>query len=701
MEFLTPLMLVGAAGVAVPIAIHLIGRRRAKVVRFAALDFLMGSRRKVARRLQLRELILLITRALVCLAIPLALAKPYTSCATHGPQVERGPQAAVLVIDNSFASRYDFGDETLIDRARSQAYAVLDQLGPEADVAILLSAERADGPSELSRDHIRLRDTIRDIEATARPADTTTALRRAAQLLAASNHERRTIYLFSPLAATGLRPDDPPWPPGAGPGLTIVPLADGASLDNLAVTNVEVAPDPSSGSRGIRVTVEIANFGSLPVDELGVSLRIGDDEVARGLISLLAGERQKKRFLAVLPGTGRAADIVVGIDHDRLSVDDERFVRAELRDEVRVLLVNGDPHTNRHESEVFYLEAALRPGDRGDSGVAVTTTTVDALAQFPLGGFDVVILANVRALDGARVTELSEWVRAGGGLMLTMGDHVDPDTYNRVMSPLLPQSLNTALDTAYGSRGAERSGRAQRLVKFEVDHPIFAVFSKDAPGLREASFGKIMLLGPTSKVDDRRVLARYTNGAAALVEARSGKGRLLLYASSADRDWNDLAIFPGYLPMMQQAVRHLARKQTQLGRDSVLVGRGAVIPVSPDDTRLEIRGPRSTNAVIEGDRLEGRKQVRFSETRSPGFYRVHATDRADRRRLRDEASFAVNLDPRGSDLRPAPPSILPAPGTGTGNSGPSQHRRKVELWHALAAGLLLLLVVESVLVARS
>src|SRR5438045_2307304 len=99
-------MLVGLAGILVPVAIHLIGRRRARVVRFAALDFLMSSKRKVARRLQLRERLLFVVRALVCLAIPLALAKPVTSCASHGPTVEGGPQAVVLVVDDSFSSGY-------------------------------------------------------------------------------------------------------------------------------------------------------------------------------------------------------------------------------------------------------------------------------------------------------------------------------------------------------------------------------------------------------------------------------------------------------------------------------------------------------------------------------------------------------------------------------------------------------------------
>src|ERR1041385_192218 len=106
MGFLAPLMLVGITALAVPIAIHLIGRQRARVVKFAALDFLLATKRRRARRFRLRERLRLAVRAIACAAVAIALAKPYTSCVRKGPQVTRGPQAAVLVIDDSFAAGY-------------------------------------------------------------------------------------------------------------------------------------------------------------------------------------------------------------------------------------------------------------------------------------------------------------------------------------------------------------------------------------------------------------------------------------------------------------------------------------------------------------------------------------------------------------------------------------------------------------------
>ena len=121
MTFLAPLMLVGLIGVAIPLVIHLIGRRRARVVKFAALAFLIGSKRKTSRRLQLRERLLLVVRLLACVALPLAIAKPFTSCRARGPTVARGPQAVVFVIDDSFTSGYRIGGRSLLDREIGRA----------------------------------------------------------------------------------------------------------------------------------------------------------------------------------------------------------------------------------------------------------------------------------------------------------------------------------------------------------------------------------------------------------------------------------------------------------------------------------------------------------------------------------------------------------------------------------------------------
>jgi Aerotolerance regulator N-terminal/von Willebrand factor type A domain len=700
MSFLAPFMLLGAIGVAIPIVLHLIGRRRARRVRFAAIDFLFGSDKKVRKRLRLRELLLLAARVLACAAVPLALAKPYTACQSRGPVVPRGPQAAVLIVDNSFGAGYTIDGESMLARSIERARRILQQLGPEAEVAVLTAAENAEAPTELSRDHLRLRDRLRAIEASARPADISAALRRAGLLLAGSSQPTRTVYVLGAPSVTSIRSADSPWPAGAVPQVHLIDPADGQALDNVAVTGVKVEPDQETGARGIEVTAEVASFAGRLVRERPIALRIGNRVVARGLVTVEPGQVQRKRFTAALPPGTRAAELVVELAPDRLTVDDRRYALAERRADVRVLLVNGDPRTVRYEDELFYLAAALRPGDRSDSGAVLSAVTADELADQRLDEIDVIVLANVAALPSEAVARLRKWVEAGGGLWLTAGDNIDVQEYEQRMGPLLPQALSGAVDLVHGARGGERTGRALSLAKLEVEHPIFSLFPPDAPGLREAAFSRVVLLGPTTEVSSRRVLARYDNGTAALVEAEVGKGRLLLFTSTIDRDWNNLPIHPGFVPFVQQSVRHLARVSPQGRPRDLLVGRQILLDVNADTERLDIDRPSGHRSVFEGEALVDRRQVRFAETDAPGFYRVTDVKREGAGSARGDSDFAVNLDPRGSDLRRADLTELTrAPQQATA-ARPSSHERRVELWHAVAAALLLFLLVEAFIVWR-
>src|SRR5258708_10056132 len=121
-------------------------------------------------------------------------------------------------------------------RGPDGARRILTQLGPEAEVAIVRASEAAEHPTELTRDHLRLRDQLLALEPSGRPADTSRALARAAQLLAASSHSRKTVFLISLLAQTGLRSGDAPWGKD-GPALAAIDLRPG-KMPNLAVTSL-------------------------------------------------------------------------------------------------------------------------------------------------------------------------------------------------------------------------------------------------------------------------------------------------------------------------------------------------------------------------------------------------------------------------------------------------------------------------------
>jgi hypothetical protein len=182
------------------------------------------------------------------------------------------------------------------------------------------------------------------------------------------------------------------------------------------------------------------------------------------------------------------------------------------------------------------------------------------------------------------------------------------------------------------------------------------------------------------------------------VERRTGAGRLLLYTSTIDRDWNDLAIHPGYLPLVQQIVRYLARAPIEPPDVELQVGRQRELPVQPEDERLEVSAPSGKRSLMDKARLAGRQTVPFSGVDEPGFYRV-AAEIGGKLRTRPAADFVANLDPRATDTRRIEAAELPTGGSGAA-AGVPEAQRRVELWHGLAAALLLFLLGEALLTRR-
>jgi Aerotolerance regulator N-terminal/von Willebrand factor type A domain len=734
-SFIAPGFAAFAVLFAVPIVIHLIGRSRAKVKRFAAIDLLLRSERRVARRTRLRQLLLLSVRALAIAAVPLILARPFFEAESDLPGVVSGSQSAVIIVDDSMSMSLKLDGRTLLDRALERARRIVGALGPDADCAIVLGSRSGGAPiAELTPDRARLARALDAVRPSDRATDLTGALKRAAQILHTASRPERRVYLISDLAAHGFD-RDPPWAAGAGLELVTVDVSGGAALENRAVTELRVEPAPHLGPRGVRISVDVANFSARAAKEVPVTLRVDGKPVAKGLVDLEPGQKATKRFFHTwsrlgscaegpapegVKGDARAGcddegaevgthDVEAQLEPDALPDDDRRFVRVEVRRDLRVLVVDGDPRTVRRDDEVFYLETALRPGDRDDSQLDVTTVTADELVRRRLADYDVVFLCNVKNVDGAA---LREYVEAGGGLFVSLGSNVDPDAYNQELGDLLPQPLQAIRSVGAGATDgsgrdegeSQRSGDGEHLGRVERSHPALQPLAAGARGaepFKEARFYRYALFRPQANASqERQVLLRFESGSPALVEGRAGRGRVPVLASTVDRDWNDLPIQPIFLPLVQQATRYLARAPMHEPEPTALVGQRHELPLAAGDVRVEVTPPSGKARVFERDRVAGRRSLGFGDTDEPGLYRVAAAGADGALRARPQASFVVNVDPAESDLARIAPDRLAQLSVGAGGKSVAAPRRRVELWHAMGAGLLLLLLGEALLLRR-
>ena len=87
MSFLNPALLAGLAAIAIPIIIHLLNRRTAKVLDWGAMLFLRESVESRKKRIQLEEALLLAARCLLVGLLALAIARPFVPPGSSVPWV--------------------------------------------------------------------------------------------------------------------------------------------------------------------------------------------------------------------------------------------------------------------------------------------------------------------------------------------------------------------------------------------------------------------------------------------------------------------------------------------------------------------------------------------------------------------------------------------------------------------------------------
>src|SRR5206468_4752712 len=119
---------------------------------------------------------------------------------------------------------------------------------------------------------------------------------------------------------------------------------------------------------------------------------------------------------------------------------------------------------------------------------------------------------------------------------------------------------------------------------------------------------------------------RFESGSPALVEREVGKGRVLLLASTIDREWTDLPIRAGFVPLMLEAHRRLAGAPDREATAELRVGQARRLELRAGESRLEVTKPDGSPWAAHQGAGESGKTLTFTETDLPGIYRVRAFD---------------------------------------------------------------------------
>ncbi len=630
---LQPLYLLGLAGAAVPIVIHLYGRRRRREVQFPSLQLLKATQQRQRSLVRLRSLLVLLLRILAIVLFVLALARPTARGPRWASAVASAPESVAIVLDDSLSMGLRVGGETVFDRALAATDAILGSLraGDEA-VVVPTSGDASRVPGQLTTDIGSLRETTGRLQPSQMAGGVGPAIARAARTLSGIARPGRQIYVVSDLQAASW--DDVQLPREAlraAPAVTIVDVG-AADAENWVVESAALVSPIAFADRPVRLRADIRRYGGEAAKRVAVWL--GDEDTASGTA----------RTVELTPGGSGSVELVyhptapgdVGIsirtESDALPADNRRFVALRVRDRLDVLCVEGSPGAAR------FLRQALSPSGGEPSangppvaGIHVTVAPVAQLSQATRDPHDLVVLANVPRLTNDQLEAVIEHAHSGAGLLVFLSDAIDAAFYNETLLPRLfgGGDLVELVRTIGDPR--EREGHFA-ITDFSTTREPLAAFAEPSSGdlsrIRCFALWEIVLSEPAAP----SVLARFDNGLPAMLETATGSGRTIIVNITADDTWTNAPRRAAYVPLVHRLCYHVARGRRS-GPASFLVGDGVATRSGTDEP-----GPLKIFDEA-GEELPGRRME---------FAGIHRAEWGEEQG--DNSTFiAANVDPAESD----------------------------------------------------
>lgn len=660
-------MLLGLAGLAIPILIHLLNRRRFDVVDWGAMQFLKISE-TTRRKILIEEVLLMAMRMGVIALMVLALAAPYLISpwlskfmASAGGRPNRD---VVIVIDGSYSMGFTGDEQTPHEKAKEWALSYLRELGPGDNVTILQAKQQVvKVVGEPTADLEKAREAVRKLPEPRGGVNWPQALQTALEILRPSRRPIREIVVLGDgqrvgwcdannllrweLMAQGL-PDEIP-----KPNVWVVnvnPERKAEDPPNWSLTPLRASRAVASVGQRVRFRTSL-QFTGQKGKEIRPPYRLRleiDGGREKETLDFPKTDKQDAPQLPLdnisyvfkTPGS-HLVSVIVEPDaprneqapgysvKDELPGDNRQDIAIEVVQALPVLLVDGDTKLTPGRG-TYFLQAALSPaGDPTPSVLArqvpITAFTPDDLKNNvdkdrPGSRPRVLVLQNVPRLSNEQQQAVVNFLNDGGSVFVTLGERVDANYYNEQLFKGGEGWLPARLEDKVGSEVEEDKAIHVLLTSFY--HPALEPF-RETKDLTSVSFPRRWRVAPPPKNSAAAAIALLSDDQPWMVERAFGQGRVILSVVPFDNAWRTkLSAHPAFIPLAHELVYYLAG------------ARATDFNVRPGQPLRYRPGRDETPAPITVQPPEGEVKTlppmpwppAFDETRETGVYVLKTAD---------------------------------------------------------------------------
>jgi hypothetical protein len=588
----------GTALAALPVILHLFMKQTPKRIVFPALQLIRERQKRSQKKLKIKNWLLLLARMALVALMALALARPRLFSQTSLGD-EEVPTAIALVFDTSLSMGYKEKDRTRLDEAKLRAAEILKKTPDTSQIFVIDSADPG-VPVGLSPASARKRIEGLALRAANRPLND--AMGQAYAAIVDVDRPRHEVYVLTDLARSA-------WDTRrAAEGLDLLKkLKMGAVTYVLRLTPqdvhdvavVEAKPSASVATQGETVEIRATLRSQGPAQRRVAEFHLDGNKKDQKMVDLPANGESEVRFTT--PKLDPAIALHQGLVRisgapDPLKFDDERYFTFKVQPALKVVIVSDLKIDAEFVRDALDPEPeTLPPGASRPFRVQdVRPVEFTRDARELLKDASCVFLLDVAELDSAAWSQLGNYVRDGGGLVVGMGDRCLPEHYN---SAVVAQLLPATPDKRQSPPATIHFGKIN-----DATHPLFSRYPKELDAvLAQVPVYRYWSVKPNQ---GSRTLLTYADNAPALLERTirgPRSGHVLLWTTPLARRvnressaaWNEFplpAVGWGFFYLMNQTVPYLSGSSNE--QLTFEAGQDVVLPIDP--------ARRFKNYIVQG-----------------------------------------------------------------------------------------------------
>jgi hypothetical protein len=418
MHFINPFYLFGLLAIAIPIIIHLFNFRRFKKVYFTNVKFLKEVEISTKKQNKIRNRLLLFTRILSIILLVLLFAQPFFPNKEE-KLVEKGLNAVVVFVDNSFSMQNQGRQGRLLDEAKQNAKEITEQYNSN-DLFLLLTMD-LEGRHQQFVNKDKFIELLNQVEISPSSEFNSKLISRSFDLLNTKHGFNKRIFFVSDFQAPSF--DVSNFPKDSLIRTLLVPL-NANNIDNIYVDSISFVDPIFQVGQNIALNVRIVNKSEKKAEKVSVKLFLNNKQISVSSVDIDKNQSQIVKLNFTLKEHGIQQGRVSIIDNP-ITFDDDFYFTLQTTPKLEILSINSNnPNpfiarlfSNNNEIEIKYM----------------SEKTID-FNDFD--NYSFIILNELNEFSSGLVSEIKRFREQGGDILIVPSEKMNLQSFQNAMQSL-------------------------------------------------------------------------------------------------------------------------------------------------------------------------------------------------------------------------------------------------------------------------